>query len=497
MRHVLLVTDAFPPICGGSGWSTYELARGLRRLGHTISIVRPRPGQPAGVTRTQYEDFTIHEVGAYAPAVPYVRNYFKNERLTRLLAGWLTTFAREQRVDVLHGQHLLTIPAAIAAARRLGVPGVATVRDYWPVCYWSDLIHDYAAPNLCPGCSAGMMTRCIRPRAGAAWPAALAFIPYMRANLRRKREALSRADAVIAVSSTIGRDLAARAPELGRAGTRLDIIPNPVDVRAIRGAADAPPPAGMPTRPYAIYIGKLAPNKGTGKLMTALARAQLAWPLVIVGDGPDRAAVEAAARASGRDVRFTGWLDRQDALRWLAHASVLLFPSHGPESLSRVLLEASALGVPAAAMDTGGTRDIIQHEQTGLLSTSPDALGDDLARLVADEPLRARLGAAARAWVDARFDAQAVVPRIAALYEELIAAHADGRAAQGQSSDAHTADAHTGGRHAVDGHTTVGRTVGGHTGGGHTGAGHTAGVSDLARDQRSDASSERRPRRHV
>ena len=40
--RVLIVTDAFPPICGGSGWSTYELARGLRARGHELVIVRPR-----------------------------------------------------------------------------------------------------------------------------------------------------------------------------------------------------------------------------------------------------------------------------------------------------------------------------------------------------------------------------------------------------------------------------------------------------------------------
>ena len=72
--HVLLVTDAFPPICGGSGWSTYELARGLRRAGHEITIVRPRPGQPPGETRSQYEDFTVREFGTYAPGLPFVRN---------------------------------------------------------------------------------------------------------------------------------------------------------------------------------------------------------------------------------------------------------------------------------------------------------------------------------------------------------------------------------------------------------------------------------------
>jgi glycogen(starch) synthase len=440
--HVLLTTDAFPPICGGSGWSTFELARGLRALGHRVSIVRPRPGEPAGVRLTTYDGFTVHELGSFAPRVPYLRNYFKNERLAPHLAGWLRAFIREQAVDIVHAQHVLSTPGSIDAvlaerallaesaaapadSARRRVPIVCTVRDYWPVCYWSDLIHDYQAPTLCPACSASMMTRCVRPRAGALWPGTLPLIPYMRRNLRWKRETLSRADAVIAVSSTIARDLRTRAPELTRAGTRLEIIPNPVDMRAIRETAATAATMEMAPRPYAIYVGKLAPNKGTAKLMTAVTRANLTWPLVIVGDGPERADVEAAARASGRDVRFTGWLARDEALRWLAQASLLIFPSHGPESLSRVLLEASALGVPAAAMDTGGTRDIITHEQTGLLSTSAEELGDHIRLLAADAALRTRLGAAARAHVDAHFDARAVVSRITTLYDTLLAPHED------------------------------------------------------------------------
>ena len=47
--RILIPTDAFPPVCGGSGWSTYELARGLRARGHGVTIVRPRPSTPSGV----------------------------------------------------------------------------------------------------------------------------------------------------------------------------------------------------------------------------------------------------------------------------------------------------------------------------------------------------------------------------------------------------------------------------------------------------------------
>jgi len=419
--RVLLVTDAFPPVSGGSGWSTYELARGLRARGDTVVILRPRPGTPRGrrVVAGAYDGFDVHELGGWAPPVPFVRNYVKNEVLATRLAPVVADLARAERIDVVHGQHLLSTPGAIGGARRAGIPVVATIRDYWPVCYWSDLIHDRASSTLCPACSAGMMTRCVRAHAGPAWPATLPFIPYMRANLAWKADTLAKADAIVAVSTTMARDLVTRAP--GLAERRVEVIPNPVDLATLERARRSEPPSAV-ARPYAIYVGKLAPNKGVAHLIPAAVAAKLPWPLVVVGDGPDRAALEAQARASGLDVRFTGWLAREDTLAWVAHAAALVFPSHGPESLSRVLLEAGGLGVPVAAMDTGGTRDVVVHGQTGLLSTTPAGLAEDLAALVADAALRERLGAGARAHVEARFSAAAVVDRVAALYASLLEA---------------------------------------------------------------------------
>jgi glycosyltransferase involved in cell wall biosynthesis len=241
------------------------------------------------------------------------------------------------------------------------------------------------------------------------------MIPYMRGNLARKRTALAAADAVIAVSSAIAADLLARAPELSR--TRMETIPNPVDVGRLRSHAEAT--TSPLDRPYALYLGKLAPNKGTSHLVAVVERAGLDWPLVIVGDGPERSALEARAAASARDIRVIGWAEQDAATRWLAHASVLVFPSRGPESLSRVLIEASALGVPIAAMNTGGTPDIVVHEETGLLSDTPEGLAADVRRLRSDDALRRRLGSAARSVAERRFDAAAVVERVERLYQEL------------------------------------------------------------------------------
>ena len=411
--RVLMATDAFPPGCGGSGWSTYELARGLRDRGHEMTIVMPRVGTTtAGPERDAFDGFRPVTVPAFAPRVPYVRNYFKNELLYARLAAYLGSLIHDRAIDVVHAQHVLTGPPAVAAAHQIGRPVVCTVRDYWPVCYWSDLIYDRHGETLCTGCTPGMMTRCVRPRAGALWPLAVPMIPYMRANLAAKRRSLARADAVVAVSSAVARDLRARAPEVR--ADRIVTIPNPVDVAGLREQAERQP------RPleghYALYVGKLEPNKGVAKLPIAVARAKLDWPLVIVGDGSERAGLEAIARRGTHDTRFVGWLPRERALGWVRHASMLVFPSKGPESCSRVLLEASALGVAIAANDTGGTGDIVTHGETGLLSRTADGLGDDVARLRRDDGLRRQLGAAAQRAVGRGFDTPAIAAQIEALY---------------------------------------------------------------------------------
>jgi glycogen(starch) synthase len=412
-RRVLLVTDSFPPGSGGSGWSTFELARHLHSRGHVVSVVHVRPGDEQGVRQTSYEGIPVTEFRRRVPNLPVVRNVLKNERVWSTLRRFLVKSIAASPVDVIHAQHVMTTVAAVRAGRQAGVPVVATVRDYWPVCYWSDLIVSPDAPALCPACSVEGMRACIPPRAGSLGRAAWPMIPYMRRNLTTKRQVLAQADAVVAVSSAIARDLRARAPELS--GTRLETIPNPVNMTGLD-------PIRMPAEPHALYAGKLAVNKGVQFLLPALDAARLPWPLVVIGDGPLRGSLEADAIRRGRAVAWLGWRDRSVVLAAMRTATILAFPSYGPESLSRVLIEASALGAPIAAMDTGGTSDIIRHGETGLLSKTPEAFAQDLAALAADPDLRARLGQGAAAHARANFEASSVGARIEALYESVIAA---------------------------------------------------------------------------
>ena len=96
---------------------------------------------------------------------------------------------------------------------------------------------------------------------------------------------------------------------------------------------------------------------------------------------------------------------------------MLIFPSSGPESLSRVLIEASAAGVPIAAMNTGGTPDIIIDEVTGLLSDTPEELAQRRAA-TAQRCDASRVGSAQAAAAHARktFEAAASSQRIEAVY---------------------------------------------------------------------------------
>lgn len=413
--RILISTDSFPPRCGGSGWSTYELARELRARGHGVFVLKVTTGASGSPEGVPYEGFEVVGHHEYAPNLPGVRNYFKNERLYPRVGRRIEQVIATHGIDIVHGQHVLSAPPAVMAAKRARIPSVVTVRDYWPVCYRSDLLHTQQGVALCPGCSRAAGLHHGRPNVGFTGFAKWLAQRYVLANMATKQQALLDADAVIAVSGVIAQDLVQRAPELARA--RIEVIPNPVNVRAlVERPKGAPPMDG----PYALYVGKLAVNKGTDHLVPAITAAGLDWPLVVAGDGPDRAAIEAAARAANRDVRFVGWLEAEAVAGWIAHAAMLIFPSRGPESLSRVLIEASALGVPIAAMHTGGTADIVQDEATGLLSKNPQELAGDIRRLREDPDLRARLGQAATRRALSTFDAAAVVTRVEAVYRRLL-----------------------------------------------------------------------------
>ncbi|MBI3932561.1 MAG: glycosyltransferase family 4 protein [Acidobacteria bacterium] len=384
---VLLVTEVFPPRAGGAGWSTRALAHALRAAGHEVAVVTTSPGP------TEDGGIPVRRLSVHG------RKRFVVPR----------AFARELQAldhEVVHAQHSLSALGCLGGERDSRV--AVTVRDHWPVCFWSTRI---SRGTLCPECGLLPMTRCVVGHVPAPPPLAWGAIPYMRADLREKRRALGRAGATLAVSQAI-------ADELRAVGIpRVQVIPNIVDADEAREVARGEPSMELPER-FLLYIGKLEENKGARLLVPAVAAARTGLPLVVLGEGSLAHALRFDATEKGVGLVVRGWAEREDVLRAMARAAVLVFPSLWPEPLSRVLLEALALGTPVAAMDTGGTREILANGESGLLVSDAAGLAGAVAHLATDASLRGRIAEGARERAKA-FSPEALVPRYEAVYRRI------------------------------------------------------------------------------
>jgi len=151
-------------------------------------------------------------------------------------------------------------------------------------------------------------------------------------------------------------------------------------------------------------VSRLRWEKGLDVLLAALDHLQLpnGVHVVVVGTGPEDAALRARAAQCPAPVHFLG--HRNDVERWMAVADVVALPSRR-ESLGRVTLEAMAAARPIVASRVGGLTEAVVDGETGLLvpPDDPPALADALRRVLGDDALAHRLGAAARARYEARY----------------------------------------------------------------------------------------------
>lgn len=408
---ILIATDAFPPQCGGSGWSTFYLARALSQRGHDVEIAMPLRGA-RGVSTRIYQGLRVVQVGYEATNVPGLRAWQRAAALEQTFAPYLE--ARGREFDVIHAQHLLTIPASVRAKRRSGTPVVSTVRDYWPVCLYGTLWREGA---ICPICRGAELARCLAQKYGIVARALVPLVPLVARELERRRRALRASDAVIAVSQFVAETLREIV-----APSQLHVVPNLVDVEAIRQATNNEQQITNNQPPFLLFVGKLNRLKGADWLEEILQKSRVALPLVVVGDGECARLLARVPR-----IELRGWLPNQGVLRLLARAEALLFPSRWAEPLARTLLEAQALGTPTVALNTGGTRDIITHDENGLLADNLEEFAQQLARLVGDAALRRRLKANAQRVAQEKFGAEIIVKKIECVYEQIAARRSDWR----------------------------------------------------------------------
>lgn len=234
--------------------------------------------------------------------------------------------------------------------------------------------------------------------------------------------AARRADQVVAISSYT----AAQVREVAK--VPVSVIPYTTSLTkpTVRSR-----PAGAPFT--VLFVGRLVERKGVVHLVDAMSLPPLAPDarLVVVGEGPERGAIEAQIRALGLDGRVIVRGQVSDAALQEAYVSVdalalpAIFDHRGDtEGLGVVLLEAMNHGVPVVGSRIGGIPDIVEDEVSGLLVPPGDApaLARALARVRDDPALARRLAEAGRRALVERFSWDAIVARWEAVYAAVMPA---------------------------------------------------------------------------
>jgi glycogen(starch) synthase len=380
--NVALIASAFHPSVGGVEELVRQLALEQRRRGGDARVATNR--WPRDLPRTELVD-----------GIPVARYAFRvgGGDLKRRLAAaaffqpTLRRLCRDLKnaaVEVLNLQCVsCNAPYAVAAAQALGLPLVVTLQG--------ELTMD-----------ANQVFQ--RPREQEMY-----------------RQTLAAADMVTACSKQTLRE--AQDFFGARLAHKSRVIYNGVRLDEFVSAAGYQWP-----RRYILAIGRHVRQKGFDVLLKAFAKcADKTHDLLIAGDGPERAALEALASELqlGSTVRFVGSVPHSRAVELFLGCEIFVLPSRH-EPMGIVNLEAMAAGKPVIATEVGGVPELVLHEQTGLLvqPDNADALAAALRRMMQDGDLRHRLGEAGR-----RRAGQFSWPALADQYDQVYAEATERRAA--------------------------------------------------------------------
>jgi len=318
---ILVVTGIFPPDAGGPAGYVPRIAAELAGRGHQVSVLT-------------LSDSLEHDDSGYPFPVRRIgRGGFKPLRALRTTAA-VYELSRGADVVLVNGLR----SEAVLGARMRGVPTVHKVVG--------DLAWERARNR-------GWFRGTLDEYQAAGKGVRLRLLDWMRT------APLRRADRVIVPS----RYLQGIVHGWGVAAEPAEIVYNAVEPGGPAGEYPLPPFAGATL----VTVCRLVPWKGVDQLVDALAGLPGAR-LVVVGDGPLRAELEARARAGGVEGRvlFTGSLSHGQVRAVLRQAQVFVLNS-SYEGLPHVVLEAMAEGVPVVATDAGGTGEVVRHGETGLL----------------------------------------------------------------------------------------------------------------------------------
>ena len=186
---------------------------------------------------------------------------------------------------------------------------------------------------------------------------------------------------------------------------QVAVVPNYVNTQLFR-----PLPGVSPKPGRILFVGALKSAKNLPTLLEAVAHLDGAH-LVLIGDGPQRSTLETRASSQRIKVTFAGRLPNERLPKEINQAEVFVLPSLY-EGHPKALIEAMSCGAAVVGTDVDGIRDVIRHEETGLLCPpTAEGIAQALRRLLADTDLRKRLGQAAREFVEREYSLERTVTR--------------------------------------------------------------------------------------
>jgi glycosyltransferase involved in cell wall biosynthesis len=338
----------------------------------------------------------------------------------RLAAG--TVWSREsyralrellarEKPDVAHFHNTLPLvsPSGYYACREAGVPVVQTLHNYRLLCPAATFFRE---GQICEECAEHSLLRGVRHGCYRGSRAATATVATMLAAHRALGTWRDKVDVYIALSEF------ARRKFVGAGLPAEKIVVKPNFVHPDPGPRDGP-------GEYALFVGRLSPEKGVQTMIEGWKRLSGRIPLHIVGAGPQCAELEAAARGL-EGTRFRGRLPYEQTVAAMKRARFLVFPSEWYEPFGLGMIEAFACGVPVIASRLGAMEEIVADGRTGLHFIPGNA--DDLAAKVEWAWTHPRemeaMGRAARAEYEAKYTAARNYEMLMQVYERAVATSA-------------------------------------------------------------------------
>lgn len=188
-------------------------------------------------------------------------------------------------------------------------------------------------------------------------------------------------------------------------GSSLRVLGNGVDIPEKHADGD-----------NIVFVGRLKDQKGVEILLHAASNID--EDLLIVGDGPQREALETLAEEIDVTATFVGWVDPDSVGTYLQRGKLFVLPSVDGEGLPNALLEAYAYGLPVVATDTGGVSDAVINGETGFV-VEPGCvseLAEKITLVCEESELRVSMGQSARNYVECNYSWSRVVQELQDIY---------------------------------------------------------------------------------